>query len=317
MIVAPFVVQPSLVAAAGLFRNSRLIADEVLPRVTVGTQAFKYLQHALADGFTIPDTRVGRMSRPAQMQFTAAEIAGQTADYAIDVPVPQADVQNAQGQADAAARAATDPRTKATLLSRNLVLLDREVRVAGLVTALGTYPATNRVTLSGTAQWSDFANSNPIDAILTAMDVPVARPNIGIIGRQAFTKLQQHPRIVSGVLGNAGQSGAVGVQAVASLLGLDRLLIGESLLNTARPGQAVAMSRVWGRHMALLYIDPNGGPMDMPSFGWTAQWGDILAGTVQDPNMGMRGGELVRSGESVAEVISANALGYLFRDVVA
>jgi len=317
MPVAPFVVQPSLVAASGLYRNTRLIADEVLPRVPVPTQAFKYLMHALADGFTIPDTRVGRASRPTQVQFSATETPGQTADYALDVPVPQADRLNAQGQADPIARAATDPETKATLLATNLLLLDREVRVANLVTALATYPSGNRVTLSGTAQWSDFTNSNPIDAILTAMDVPVARPNIGIIGRQAFTKLQQHPRIVSGVLGNAGQSGAVGVQAVASLLGLDRLLIGESFLNTARPGQAVSMSRVWGRHMALLYIDPNGGPMDMPSFGWTAQWGDRIAGTIQDPNMGMRGGVNVRAGESVAEVISANALGYLFRDVVA
>jgi hypothetical protein len=196
-------------------------------------------------------------------------------------------------------------------------MLDREVRVANLIFTLGTYLAANRTTLSGTSQWSDFTNSNPLDAILTAMDIPVQRPNIGVIGRQAFTKLQQHPIIVSAVLGNAGSRGAVAAEAIANLLGLDQLLVGEGFLNTARPGQTLSMSRVWGKHLALLYIDPNGGPMDMPSFGWTAEWGTRQAGTVPDPTRGVRGGEAVRVYESVAEVISAPALGYFFQNAVA
>lgn len=318
MAITPFAVQPRLVAVSGLYRNRRLIADAVLPRVpTGGTQTFKYLLHEMADGFTIPDTRVGRASRPAQVQFSATEVSGVTQDYGLDVPVPNADVLNAQGQGDAAAQAATDPQAKAALLATNLVLLDREVRVANLVFTLGTYLAANRVTLSGTSQWSDFANSNPLDAILTAMDIPVARPNVGVIGRQAFTKLQQHPRIVSAVLGNAGNSGAVSAEAIAGLLGLERLEIGEGFLNTARPGQTLSMSRVWGKHMALLYIDPSGGPMDMPSFGWSAEWSTRQAGTVPDPDMGVRGGEKVRVYESLAEVISAPALGYFFQNAVA
>ncbi|MEI6158363.1 MAG: phage capsid protein [Roseococcus sp.] len=318
MATTPFALQPRLVAISGLYTNRRLIADAVLPRVsTGGTQTFKYLLHAMEDGFTIPDTRVGRASRPAQVQFSAVETSGATMDYGLDIPIPNADVQNAQGQHDPAAQAATDPQAKATLLSTSLLMLDREVRVANLIFTLGTYLAANRTTLSGTSQWSDFTNSNPLDAILTAMDIPVQRPNIGVIGRQAFTKLQQHPIIVSAVLGNAGSRGAVAAEAIANLLGLDQLLVGEGFLNTARPGQTLSMSRVWGKHLALLYIDPNGGPMDMPSFGWTAEWGTRQAGTVPDPNMGVRGGEAVRVYESVAEVISAPALGYFFQNAVA
>lgn len=318
MAVTPFTTQPRLVAVSGLYTNRQLIADAVLPRVsTGGTQTFKYLMHEMADGFTIPDTRVGRTGRPAQVQFSATETPGVTQDYGLDVPVPNADVLNSQGQGDATAVAATDPQAKATLLATNLVALDREVRVANIIFAIATYLAANRVTLAGNAQWSDFTNSNPLDAVLTAMDIPVRRPNVGVIGRQAFTKLQQHPVIVSAVLGNAGNRGAVQAQAIADLFGLERLEIGEGFLNTARPGQALSMSRVWGKHMALLYIDPNGGPMEMPSFGWTAEWGTRQAGTVPDPNMGVRGGENVRVYESLAEVIAAPALGYLFRDCVA
>jgi len=314
----PFPVQPRLVAAAGLFRNRRLIADEVLPRVQpVGTQAFKYLQHALADGFTIPDTRVGRVSRPVQVQFTAAEVAGSTNDYSVDVPVPNADVLNASGQMDPIAAAATDPDIKATLLSKNIVMLDREVRVANAVFALASYNAANRVTLSGTGQWSDYTNSNPVTAIMDAMDGMIQRPNIGVIGRLAFTKVCQHPKVVGSIFANAGNTGIVTADQIAGLLGLDKLLVGEGFVKTARPGQTVSMARVWGKHMSLLYIDPNGGPFDMPSFGWTVSWGEPIAGEVMDPNMGMRGGKNIRYGESVAEVIAANALGYFFQNAVA
>lgn len=32
----------------------------------VGKQTFKWLKHSLADGFTLPDTRVGRKSAPGR-----------------------------------------------------------------------------------------------------------------------------------------------------------------------------------------------------------------------------------------------------------
>lgn len=318
MAVTPFTVQPRLVAISGMYRNARLIADEVLPRVDIGgTQTYKYLRHTKEDGFTLPDTRVGRTSRPNQLQTSAIEVPGATNDFAIDIGVPNADKQNAQGQADAVARSVTDPQAKATRVGTDIILLDREVRVAAKVHALATYPSANRTTLSGTSQWSDYTNSNPVDAILAAMDIPMATPNVGVMGRAAFTKLRQHPKVVAGVLGNAGTSGVVSAQALADLLGLQKLLIGEGWLNTARPGQAVTMSRVWGKHMALLYLDPNGGPMDMPSFGWTAEWGTRQSGSVEDGHMGARGGEWIRTYESVDEQIAANDMGYLFRDCVA
>lgn len=319
MALAPFTIQPALIAAAGLFTNKALIADEVLPRVEpVSTQAFKYLQHNMADGFTIPDTRVGRASRPPQQQFSATEVSGQTLDYGLDVPVPKADELNAAGQLDPTARAATNPDTKATLLSKNIVMLDREVRVANLVFSLNTYLSTQRVTLSGTGQWSDYTNSNPRDAILSALDLMVPqRANVIVLGQLAWTKLRQHPAIVSAVLGNAGQSGAVTREQVAALLEVDRIVVGQGFLNTARPGQPVSMSRVWGKHCAMLYLDPMAGPFDMPSFGYTVPWGEPVAGEIMDPNMGIRGGRFIRYGESVAEVIATQACGYFFQNCVA
>jgi hypothetical protein len=309
MAVAPFPVQPELTAVAVRYRNPRLIADLVSPRLPVGAQTFKYWKHTLGEDFTIPDTRVGRRGRPAEVEFNATEVSASTLDYGLDDPIPQQDIANAPP--------GHDPLMRAVEGVTDLIALDREQRVATQVFALGTYASTNRATLSGSSQWSDVT-SKPITAISDALDVPVIRPNVGVIGRAAFTKLRSHPDIVKAVQGNSGDAGRATARQIADLFELEELFVGEGFVNTAKKGQAVSLSRVWGKHMALIYQDRNADARgNRASFAWTAEWGTRIAGAVPDRDIGLRGGQRVRVGESVAEVISANDLGYFFQNAVA
>lgn len=307
---APFPVQPELTAIAIGYRNENLIADEVLPRVIVGKQEFKYQKYAMQDGFTLPDTKVGRKSKPNEVDFSATEQTASTSDYGLDDPIPQADVNNAApGQ---------NPLGRATMNLTDLILLDREKRVADLVFDAGQYAAANKITLSGSSQWSDYANSNPIDAILAALDGCIMRPNVFVMGQAVWTKLRQHPRVVKAVLGNAGDSGVAARQAVADLLEIEQILVGQGWLNTARKGQPVAMQRVWGKSAALLYRDKLADPAgNRTTFGFTAQFGSRIAGATPDRDIGLRGGQRVRAGESVKEVICASDLGYFIANAVA
>ena len=88
---------------------------------------------------------------------------------------------------------------------------------------------------------------------------------------------------------------------------------------SAKPGQTPNMTRVWGKHAALIYQPANVNSTEAQvTFGFTAQWGEKIAGTIQeDPMIGMRGGTRVRVGESVAEVIAANDAAYFFQNAVA
>src|SRR5690625_5247257 len=95
--LAPFPVNPEILAAAIAYRNRRMIADDVLPRVGVGQQSYKYWTWDLAEGFTVPNTHVGRTSRPNQVEFSATEQSSTTKDYALDDAIPYADLQNAPG----------------------------------------------------------------------------------------------------------------------------------------------------------------------------------------------------------------------------
>lgn len=307
---AQFPIQPALTAIAVGYRNTDYIADLVAPRVTVAAEEFEWLRWNLADGFTIPDTRVGRKGQPAEVEFTATEETSSTFDYGLDSFIPQKDIDNAPPN--------YDPEARATEGTTDLVLLDREKRVADTTFALATYASTMRTTLSGTSQWSDFTNSNPLTAIKAARDSMIMPGNVLVLGQQVWSTVQNHPVLVRAVFGPLAQGGQITRQQLAAALEIDEVVVGNAWANTARAGQTVSLGRVWGKHAALIRRERNpAGPNRMPTFMWTAQFGTRIAGRIPEPKRGLRGGITVRVGESVREVVSAPELGYLWRDAIA
>ncbi|WP_230206342.1 hypothetical protein, partial [Enterococcus faecium] len=99
--------------------------------------------------------------------------------------------------------------------------------------------------------------------------------------------------------------------------GLKKLNIGEAFLNVARKGQQAVFSRVWGKSISLTFINPAARPGAGMTYGFTAQWQSRIAGTYEDRNVGLRGGTVVRVGESVKEVVAAPDAGYLIQGAVA
>jgi hypothetical protein len=268
--------------------------------------------------FTVPETMVGRKGVPNEVQFSGSEAPGFVKDYGLDDVVPNEDLNTAPP--------GYDPLGRATEGVAELVALDRELRVRDMVFNANTYPAANRTTLSGTSQWSDFTNSDPYTAINTARDGMLMAPNIGVIGKLAWSKLKVHPKITAALApsstGNSSTSNAQGtpasLQAVAELLELDQILVGEAWVNTAKPGQTASLSRVWGKHMALLHINPIASTRgNAITFGYTAEYGNRVSGSIPEPKVGLRGSQRVRVGESVNEIVCASDVGYYFQNIVA
>lgn len=308
---APFPIHPELTGIAIAYRNQQLIADDVLPRVTVGKQEFKWHQWAIAEGFTLPDTKVGRRASPNEVEFTGTEQTSSTDDYGLDDPIPQADIDNALPQ--------QNPINRATEATADLILLDREVRVSGMIFATGGYQAANRVTLAGGQQWSDYVNSDPVSDIKTGLDALLVRPNVMVLGQATWSKLNSHPKVVQAVFGTAQTSGIASKQRVAELFELEEILVGRGWLNTAKKGQAPTYARVWGKHASLLVRDKlaNVNNGSRVTYGMTAQWGTRIAGSIPDAKIGLRGGQRVRVGESVKELVTAIDAGYFIQNAVA
>lgn len=306
----PFPVDPVMTAIVVAFRNKRLIADEVLPRVPVGKKEFKYYKFTFEESFTVPNTRVGRRSKPNEVSFSAKETTDACEDFGLDDPVPQDDINEAPAN--------YNPLNRSAEGLMDLVLLDREIRAANLVFDANKYNAANKVVLAGGDQFSDFVASDPIEVIMDCLDSMIMRGNVAIFGRAAFSKVIRHPKVLKAVHGNSGDSGVATRRQIAELFELEDVLVGEALFNTAKKGETASLSRAWGKHISLIYrdrmADTSGKRM---TFGFTAERGSRIAGAAPDKNIGLRGGQMVRVGETVKELITSDRLGYFIQNAVA
>lgn len=308
----PFPVDPELTGIAISFKNEEMIADKVLPRLEprLKKKEFKYQQFGAAQSLTIPDTLVGRKSEPGVMEFGGTETPGMTKDYGQDSIIPIEDINEAAGTS-------YDPQAFAVQQLTNIVELDRERRTATKVFASATYPAAQRQILAGTSQWS-HVDAKPISVIQDALDTMLMRANIMVIGQAGWTKLRQNPNVLRALTPSGVADGLANRRAVADLLELEEIVVGAGWANGAKPGQAMQTYRLWGKHAALLRREKIVSSLgEVPTFGWTAQTGTRVAGSIDEPKIGLRGSVRVRSGETVEELISAPDLGYFFQDVAA
>jgi hypothetical protein len=310
---ASFEVRPDLTAIAVMHKNEEYIADSIAPRALVGSQLYEYTEFTLEDSYNMPDDAVGRTSKPNVYEFSSELKTGQCKDYALDTPVPNRDIENARNIPN------FNPLGVATEQLMEIIALNREKRLADVVFNLNTYPSAQRVTLSGTDQFSDFTNSDPIGVITDALSAMLRRANVMVLGREVADKLQLHPQIIQAVYGKStATSSIVPLEAIATLFGLKEVKVGDAWYNTAKKGQTASFSRVWGKHVALFHRSTATPNMMNPgvTFMLTAQFGDRFAGVIPDHYMGARGGQMVRAGESVDEKVISNLAGYFIKDAV-
>ncbi len=323
-VTRPFTIDPALSAIAIGYRNREQdrIADRVLPRIQVSAERFKYTVYPVGEAFNTPDARVSRKGRTSQIEFSSTEVTASVDDFGLDVPIPYSDIRAAQ-DARAQGRSIVDPEQQATMSLIRTIEDIREARAAGLVFNLNTYAATRRITLSGTTQLSDYVNSDPFGVIVTAINGTMSGmpANTLVMGRDVWSKLSMHPKVVNAVKGTTTTGGIVNREQFLELFageGVTQLLIGDASINTAKPGQTPTLSRAWGKHIAALHLNPmaqvEGGIM---TFGLTAAYGEPISGRIEDPDIGLEGGFRIRAGERVKELIVAQDLGYFVQNAVA
>ena len=301
-----------LTAIAIAYKNPDLsyIADAVLPRVPVGSTTFEYMSYPIEQAYQVPSTLVGEKSQVNRVEITGTRLSNYTQDYGIEIPLSANDMK--------AAAPGTDPREKATEHATDIVVRDREVRVASMVFNAANYPSTGKIDLSsgGNHQWSDYTNSDPLRFIIEKLDTCPMRPNALALGQEVWNKLSMHPKVVKAANGNDGGEGRATRERVAELLEVSEVLVGSSWFNSVKPGKTPILARAWGKHALAFFRDRTVGTTGGLTFGFTAQFDERVAGS-KEVDMGLRGGVVVRAGESVRELIVAPHAAYFFEKAIA
>lgn len=308
---APFPIDPEICAVVEDYRNRDFIADFALPYVPVGSMSFKYYNYPLKESFQNIKTEVGRKGKPKVVEFTGTETTDGCVNHAIDDDIPYDDIEDAPD--------GHNPVDRASLKLMDIILTRREVDVASIIQDSANYGSGYYASLEAGDKFSN-ASANPLDKMLTALDIPIIRPNRVFFGQTGWRYFRTHPKIAKAVLGNGGDSFAATKEQIAQLLEVDQVHVGRALYDTAKKGQTESLATAWGNHVSLLYIDERADTNGGITFGFTArkpyEGSDRWGGRKDDDSIGAKGGVKVRVGESRKEVIVAKKVGYLLRDVV-
>lgn len=317
MAKAPFVSVPALIALAvdygGLNRVARgYIADELVPIVRVDEPNFRYPVFDLEDVFNVVDNQVDRLGRLNEIYSKAGEATGSVLDYGLAHPVPYRDEMMASAQSLPWSLRA---RALKKVVDKNQ--LAREVRVAAMLQTAANY-GTQTEDESG-APWTGNVDIGTI--VENASNGMLLPPNTAFMSKAVHSTLRRHGSLASALGGELAKGKTLSDEELKTALGVDKLVIGNTLKQTSKRGQAVTTGPIWGNHFGLLHIPATGADgmvddVDVPAFALTFQWGDEVSGEVPDPEMGLWGGVRVRSGRSYSEKIVAPFGGYLFRNVL-
>ncbi len=321
---APFTIRPDLVAIANDYSRVNagrrgFIADMVVPRVRVTSPAFTYPEFPIDEAFTVYDTQVDRLGKLNEITSSAGEAAGAVKDWGLMEPVPYRDQMAAQSS-----DIPLNPLARAARNVVDKVQLAREIRASGMIFSSANYQAGYKQTLAGTGaggQWS-AADSDPVAMINDTAAGMLVRPNTLVLGMATRNILRRHAKVSTAMGGSQDSGRYVSDAELAEVLGVERIVIGNTIRATTKRGQTLATGPIWGKHAALLYVPQTGpdGTVDdenSPAFALTFQWNDIVSGTYEDPTIGLYGGQRVKTGESLIEKAVAPFAGYFFENAIA
>lgn len=298
--------QTGLVVA---YKNEELIADQVMPvQELEGKElTFKYFERTKGDAFTVPDTRVGRMSEPNMIHLSGVDKSDIVEPHGLEDPIPFEDINQIQNKERFV-------NTHFQYLI-NLVLLGREKRVADIVQNTSNYGDGLSHTYDAN-QGMGASGFNIVDTILEWLDKPLARPNKIGMNYTVYTKLRTDPNVIKAIFHNDSGSGIATKQQLCDLFEVKNIIVGAARVNTTKNAKNLNLERCWGNHIWAHYEEKLSTLTEGLAWGMTAQVGPRYADIIEDKKMGLQGGEILKAGFYQKEVVLGKDAGFLLKNVI-
>lgn len=231
------------------YGNGPYINGGIFPRLKVTKQSDKYFTFGKSAWYR-DETGVRAPGAEAPMaDYTIGTDSYLCLEKAVAKKVTDEEIDNSD--------APLQPMITATKFVTDQIEKSVEIDVIGLVFGTGWSSSATPGTL-----WSNDA-SVPLDDIETAMNTVAQligrEPNVGVIGRGLWRYLKNHPDIVDRIkyTGSSGAPAKVGLDAIAGLVGLEKILLTTALQDTGVEGAAASLAYIGGAHMWIGYVTPS------------------------------------------------------------
>ena len=293
------------------YRNEEMVWSQILPSIKVPRRSDKYTIYTKADSYKLVNDMIGPKSQANEVDWGIGTGNYSVEDHALADWVPQENIDN------------SDPPIQPVIdtndFLNNLLDIAQEKRTVDIVFAAGTYPASNKVQLSGTAQWGGTAD-DPIGDLLKAIEGCFMKANTIIMGADVWMIFRKLPEILDAVKGatraQATPGGLATIEECRGLFEVQNWLVGRARYITSKEGQTPTYARLWGKNCAALHVVPNPGIRSI-TFGATFSEQLRMTQRAFEPKRGLKGCEYVKVGFNTDEVVIASDLGYFIQDAVA
>lgn len=258
------VVDPILTAVARGYKQLNRVGNALFPIVPVNQRGGKIITFGKEAFMQYANMKraPGQNTRRVQFGYSGSNYALE--DFSLEGQVPY------ETQSEAEAVPGIDMASRTVNSVQDIIANRLEIAQATLATTAGNYGASNKVTLSGTSQWSDLANSDPVANIETAKEAIRAqtgqRPNVVVMGAAVMAKCKQTAAIKDRIK-YTGRDIAT-TELLASLFGVDQVLVGDAVV----ADDAGVFSDIWGKFVVVAFTQKASlAAQGMPSFGYTYQ----------------------------------------------
>jgi hypothetical protein len=294
------------------YRNPSHIADLVAPVVGVRKQSDKYfILDADRERFRASDDTRAPGAEASEVDFSVSSDSYFCEDHALEAVITDEERDNADP--------AIQPDIDKTEFLTDKILLNKEIALADIIATDASLPGE---TLSGTDQWDDYTNSDPVVAVetqkATIQQAVQQIPNTLVLPYEVHRKVRLHPKVVEKVVNV--KIGVVGPDILADVFDVERVLVPRGLKNTATPGQAPSLAYIWGKSAFLCYVPPRPGLKTVGfaySFQWSAAPGSLQGHVVEMWREERRKADMVRVQRYYDQKIIASGAVYVWKDAVA
>jgi len=247
------------------FPNNGMVGETLFPVVKVAFQTGFWYQFGREGWLPEDEYRAPGTETLEVPGLTVAITPYFAKEYALAIAVTDEERE----QADAP----MDPDRDGTDLVTSKLLLKREQRMKDLVTTTANYHTGHSVTLAGATQWSAYATSTPIADIKTGLrkvhSVLFMEPNTAIIPYEVMAILEDHPDFIERI--KYSQPGIITADIIASMVGVQRIIVPGMGFNSGVPGGATTLAYLWGKDVVLAWVPPRAG-LKIPAFAYEINW---------------------------------------------
>jgi hypothetical protein len=284
------------------YKNTAMVASALFPRVGVDKEGAKipvFGKEAFKEYNTLRAIRGNTNIMPVDSRSTVDVVLD---EHDLGYPIDKREKSDS----------AFDEQKIGLKIVQDAMALRHEIQCALIACTAGSYASANKVTLSGTTQFS-HASSTPITTIETAKTAVSAscgmKPNTMVMGGAVYDALAQHTTLLARI--QYSMKGVLTLDLMKEIFGIPNIFVGDALKST----DAGVLSKVWSDFVVLAYV-PQGSESEFePSYGYDL----FKKGYPQVDTYEAQGGkvEVVRNTDIHKPVMVGAVAGYLISDALA